>query len=128
MKTWTGTVLAVLAAASLVLGAPVCCAVGVKCCELHANPVEEPECQCCESAPGPEPDPLPSPCTCDEHVVPIGTHESAAKIQLPQADLIAVEFDLAVAVVVPADGVVLLPEGRDTPVPIARFITLPLLI
>ena len=126
MKTWTGTVLAILAAASLALGAPVCCAVGLKCCELQANPVEEHECQCCKSAPRSEPDPSPPPCTCDEHVVPIGTHESAAKIQHPQSDLIAVEFDLVVAT--PADGVVLLPERRDTPLPISRFVTLPLLI
>ncbi len=126
MKTWTGTVLAVLAAASLALGAPLCCAVGLKCCEVQAHPVEEHECQCCKSAPTREQDPPPPPCTCDEHVVPIGTHESTAKVQLPQADLIAVDFDLVVAVA--ADSVVLLPDGRDTPVPISRFVTLPLLI
>ena len=96
---------------------------GLKCCEVQAHPVEEHECQCCKSAPTREQDPAPPPCTCDEHVVPIGTHE---RVQLPQADLIAVEFDLVVAVA--ADSVVLLPAGRDTPVPISRFVTLPLLI
>jgi hypothetical protein len=123
----TGFFLAILAAAGLALGAPVCCAVGLKCCALQVKtPVEEPECQCCKSAPRPEPEPAPQPCTCDEHVEPIGTHESAAKIHHPQADVIAVEFDLAVAV--PADSTVLRPEGRDTPVPISRYVTLPLLI
>ncbi len=105
----------------------MCCAVGLKCCKLQAKtPVEENECACCKSAPRSEPDPSPPPCTCDEHVVPIGTHESVAKVQPPRAEAIAPRF-----VAIPAissDTVVLLPEGRDTPVPISRFVNLPLLI
>jgi hypothetical protein len=124
---WTGLVLAILAVASLALGAPVCCAVRLKCCERQAKtPVEEHECQCCKSAPRSEPDPSPPSCTCDEHVVPIGTHESAAKVQPPHAEAIVPKF-VAISAI-SNDGVVLPTEARAAAVPISRFVTLPLLI